>query len=133
MQQSAAAAPRARIGGNHMKWRSLLMSALVIGIALSVLTPAVMADHDDDDDYYSYNTYRPYYRSYVSPYGYAGPYGYRVYSSGPVTTYRTYSTYDPYLWRGYRYHDADGYRYYRDSTGSVIGRVVLNAILNNIH
>lgn len=57
----------------------------------------------------------------------ARPSVYRAYGA-PVTTYRTYTTYNPYVNRGYRYYDSDGYRYYRNNTGAVLGRVLLNAL-----
>ena len=111
------------------KYRSWLLGALVLTLLASCGAPVVRADDDDDDDY-RWRT-----RRVISTYGYpsyVAPLGYRsMYSSGPVV-YRTYSSYDPFYNSGYGYYDSDGYRYYRDSGGSVVGRVLLSAILNNV-
>lgn len=50
----------------------------------------------------------------------------------PVVTYRTYTTSDPYSRGGYRYDDRDGYRYYRDTNGSVLGRVLQGVVQDSV-
>ena len=50
-----------------------------------------------------------------------------IVTPGTVTT-TTYSTYDPYYDQNYVYDDREGYRYYRDGEGHVLGRVLMNAI-----
>lgn len=48
----------------------------------------------------------------------------------PAFSYNTYTRYDPYRRRNYRYHDQGGYRYYRRNDGSILGRVLLGVIAN---
>ena len=110
----------------NIRW---LLSGLVLGLALSTGAPVVQADDDDDDDYRRrWRRNRVYSTSYVP--GYVSPLGYRSSVYGAPLGYRTYSTYNPYWNSGYGFYDRGGYRYYRDDTGSIVGRVLLNTILN---
>jgi len=50
-----------------------------------------------------------------------------VVSPGTVT-YTTYSSYDPYYEQNYQYDDREGYRYYHNQDGHVLGRVLHDVI-----
>jgi hypothetical protein len=115
-----------------MTSKAWILGFLVLVLASSVGAPVAFADSDDDDDdYVRYGRFGRVgdYRPYGSSYYYGSPWvGPRTY--GAPMYYRTYTTYNPWYDSSYGYYDTNGYRYYRDDTGRVLGRVLLNAVMS---